>query len=328
MNKEVINNGYVSKKKIRAEKKKDDSTKSFPSVGINWYPGHMAKTRRQIKEDLKLIDIVIELLDARIPIASRNPDIEEITKGKKKIVILNKCDLSEEKENQRWLSYFAKKGIPAVLTDSQSGTGIGQVVSKIEEVMKDKKEEMDSKGRTGRKIRAMILGIPNVGKSSFINRISKRTLAGVGNKPGVTKQKQWIRINEKVELLDTPGVLWPKFENNEVALHLAFTGSIKEDVLDRIEVAYELTKYLLEEYPEKICQRYQLKEEYIQEVMGQDFQPENQNIYEIMQEIGRKRGCIISGGNIDDEKTAKILLDEFKNGVLGKITIEKADSKN
>lgn len=316
------------KRKIRAEKKKDDSTKSFPSVGINWYPGHMAKTRRQIKEDLKLIDIVIELLDARIPIASRNPDIEEITKGKKKIVILNKCDLSEEKENQRWLSYFAKKGIPAVLTDSQSGTGIGQVVSKIEEVMKDKKEEMDSKGRTGRKIRAMILGIPNVGKSSFINRISKRTLAGVGNKPGVTKQKQWIRINEKVELLDTPGVLWPKFENNEVALHLAFTGSIKEDVLDRIEVAYELTKYLLEEYPEKICQRYQLKKEYIKEVMGQDFQPENQNIYEIMQEIGRKRGCIISGGNIDDEKTAKILLDEFKNGVLGKITIEKADSKN
>ena len=316
------------KRKIRAEKKKDDSTKSFPSVGINWYPGHMAKTRRQIKEDLKLIDIVIELLDARIPIASRNPDIEEITKGKKKIVILNKCDLSEEKENQKWLSYFAKKGIPAVLTDSQSGTGIGQVVSKIEEVMKDKKEEMDSKGRTGRKIRAMILGIPNVGKSSFINRISKRTLAGVGNKPGVTKQKQWIRINEKIELLDTPGVLWPKFENNEVALHLAFTGSIKEDVLDRIEVAYELTKYLLEEYPEKICQRYQLKEEYIKEVMGQDFQPENQNIYEIMQEIGRKRGCIISGGNIDDEKTAKILLDEFKNGVLGKITIEKADSKN
>ena len=316
------------KRKIRAEKKKDDSPKSFPSVGINWYPGHMAKTRKQIKEDLKLIDIVIELLDARIPIASRNPDIEEITKGKKKIVILNKCDLSEEKENQRWLSYFAKKGIPAVLTDSQSGTGIGQVVSKIEEVMKDKKEEMDSKGRTGRKIRAMILGIPNVGKSSFINRISKRTLAGVGNKPGVTKQKQWIRINEKVELLDTPGVLWTKFENNEVALHLAFTGSIKEDVLDRIEVAYELTKYLLEEYPEKICQRYQLKEEYINEVMGQDFQPENQNIYEIMQEIGRKRGCIISGGNIDDEKTAKILLDEFKNGVLGKITIEKADSKN
>ena len=316
------------KREMRKNKKMNEDTKSLPSTSINWYPGHMAKTKRQIIEDLKLIDIVVELLDARIPIASRNPDMEEITKGKKKIVILNKCDLAEEKESQRWLSYFAKKGIPAVLTDSQSGIGIGQVVSKIEEVMKDKKEEMDSKGRTGRKIRAMILGIPNVGKSSFINRISKRNLAGVGNKPGVTRQKQWIRINEKVELLDTPGVLWPKFENNEVALHLAFTGSIKEDVLDRIEVAYELTKYLLEEYPEKICQRYQLNEEYMKEVMGQDFQPENQNIYEIMQEIGRKRGCIISGGNIDDEKTAKILLDEFKNGVLGKITIEKADSKN
>ena len=180
-------------------------------TNINWYPGHMAKTKRQIKEDLKLIDLVVELLDARIPISSRNPDIEEITKGKKKIIVLNKSDLAEEKENQRWLTYYSSKGIPAVLTDSQNGKGIGQVINKIEEVMKDKKEEMDSKGRTGRKIRVMILGIPNVGKSSFINRISKKTLAGVGNKPGVTKQKQWIRINEKVELLDTPGVLWPKF---------------------------------------------------------------------------------------------------------------------
>ena len=284
-------------------------------TNINWYPGHMAKTKRQIKEDLKLIDLVVELLDARIPISSRNPDIEEITKGKKKIIVLNKSDLAEE--NQRWLTYYSSKGIPAVLTDSQNGKGIGQVINKIEEVMKDKKEEMDSKGRTGRKIRVMILGIPNVGKSSFINRISKKTLAGVGNKPGVTKQKQWIRINEKVELL------WPKFESNEVALHLAFTGTIKEDVLDRIEVAYELTKYLIKEYPEKLCQRYQLKEEYIKEIMKQEHQPENQNIYEIMQEIGRKRGCIISGGNIDDEKMSKMLLDEFKNGILGQITIEK-----
>ena len=162
------------------------------------------------------------------------------------------------------------------------------------------------------------------GKSSFINRVAKNSRLEVGNKPGVTKKKQWIRVNEKIELLDTPGVLWPKFESNEVALHLAFTGSIKEDILDKVEVAYELTKYLLKEYPEKICQRYQLKEEYIKEVMGQDFQPENQNIYEIMQEIGRKRGCIISGGNIDEEKTARIILDEFKNGKLGKITLEQA----
>ena len=292
-------------------------------TNINWYPGHMAKTKRQIKEDLKLIDLVVELLDARIPISSRNPDIEEITKGKKKIIVLNKSDLAEEKENQRWLTYYSSKGIPAVLTDSQNGKGIGQVINKIEEVMKDKKEEMDSKGRTGRKIRVMILGIPNVGKSSFINRISKRTTAGVGNKPGVTKQKQWIRINEKIELLDTPGVLWPKFESEEVGLKLAFTGTIKEDILQRTEIAYQLLKFLLENYRENICERYGLTEDYINNILNQD-QPENFNIYEIMLEIGRKRGCIISGGNIDEEKTARIILDEFKNGKLGKITLEQA----
>lgn len=168
----------------------------------------------------------------------------------------------------------------------------------------------------------MIVGIPNVGKSSYINRITKRTSAGVGNKPGVTKQKQWIRINDKVELLDTPGVLWPKFEGEEIALHLAFTGSIKEDVLEKTEIAYQLVKFLLENEREKLCARYQLDNDKIEEILSQD-QPENFNIYEIMLEIGRKRGCIISGGNVDDEKTAKIILDEFKNGILGRITIEK-----
>lgn len=292
-------------------------------TNINWYPGHMAKTKRQIIEDMKLIDVVIELLDSRIPISSQNPNIAEITKNKKKIIVLNKCDLSDEKQNKLWVEYFKSKNIPAVLVDSNSGKGIDNFIKEVEKIMQVDLEQHAQKGRTGRKIRAMILGIPNVGKSSFINRIAKRTSAGVGNKPGVTKQKQWIRINEKVELLDTPGVLWPKFESNEVALHLAFTGTIKEDVLDRIEVAYELTKYLIKEYPEKLCQRYQLKEEYIKEIMKQEHQPENQNIYEIMQEIGRKRGCIISGGNIDDEKMSKMLLDEFKNGILGQITIEK-----
>lgn len=292
-------------------------------TNINWYPGHMAKTKRQIIEDMKLIDVVIELLDSRIPISSQNPNIAEITKNKKKIIVLNKCDLSDEKQNKLWVEYFKNKNIPAVLVDSNSGKGIDNFIKEVEKIMQVDLEQHAQKGRTGRKIRAMILGIPNVGKSSFINRIAKRTSAGVGNKPGVTKQKQWIRINDKIELLDTPGVLWPKFESNEVALHLAFTGTIKEDVLDRIEVAYELTKYLIKEYPEKLCQRYQLKEEYIKEIMKQEHQPENQNIYEIMQEIGRKRGCIISGGNIDDEKMSKMLLDEFKNGILGQITIEK-----
>ncbi len=291
------------------------------STNINWYPGHMAKTRREIIENLKIIDIVIELLDARIPISSQNPDIAEITKGKKKIVVLNKCDLADEKENSKWLSYFESKNIPAVLVDSNSGRGIENVIKKIEKIMDEEKERQAQKGRIGRKIRAMILGIPNVGKSSFINRISKRTTAEVGNKPGVTKQKQWIRINEKVELLDTPGVLWPKFESEEVALNLAFTGTIKEDVLERTEVAYSLVKFLLENARENLCNRYGLTNEYIEEVLNRD-NPENFNIYDIMLEIGRKRGCIISGGNIDEEKTAKIILDEFKNGKLGRITLE------
>ena len=292
------------------------------TMNINWYPGHMAKTRKQIIEDLKLVDIVIELLDARIPISSQNPDIAEIIKGKKKIIVLNKCDLADEKESQKWVSNFENKNIPAVLVDSNSGKGIENVIRKIEKIMEDETEKQAKKGRVGRKIKAMIIGIPNVGKSSFINRIAKRTTAEVGNKPGVTKQKQWIRINEKIELLDTPGVLWPKFENEEVALHLAFTGTIKEDVLERTEVAYSLVKFLLENARENLCNRYGLTKEYIEEVLNRD-NPENFNIYDIMLEIGRKRGCIISGGNIDEEKTAKIILDEFKNGKLGKITIER-----
>lgn len=314
---------YQKRKKRQEMKNNENKEKIQSQMNINWYPGHMAKTKRQIIEDLKLVDIVVEVLDARIPISSQNPDIQEYIKNKNKIEVLNKADLADDTQTANWVKYFEKNNIPAVITDSNSGKGIREVIKKIHTVSAETKEKSAQKGRAGRSIRVLVLGIPNVGKSSFINRISKKTLAGVGNKPGVTKQKQWIRINEKVELLDTPGVLWPKFESNKVALHLAFTGTIKEDVLDRIEVAYELTKYLIEEYPEKLCQRYQLKEEYIKEIMKQEHQPENQNIYEIMQEIGRKRGCIISGGNIDDEKMSKMLLDEFKNGILGRITIEK-----
>ena len=303
---------------------KNELNEKSSKTNINWYPGHMAKTRRQITEDLKLVDIVIELLDARIPISSQNPDIAQITKNKKKLIVLNKCDLANENENKKWIKYFEEKGIPAVLTDSNTGKGIKECIAKIEEIMSEELKVQAEKGRIGRKIRAMILGIPNVGKSSFINRIAKRVTAGVGNKPGVTKQKQWIRINENIELLDTPGVLWPKFESEEVALHLAFTGTIKEDILQRIEIAYELVKFLLENERKILCERYKLENQYIEKTLKQE-QAENINIYEIMQEIGRKRGCIISGGNIDDEKTAKIILDEFKNGKLGRITIEKRD---
>ena len=304
--------------------KGNNNEKSCASTSINWYPGHMAKTMKQIEADLRIVDIVIELLDARIPIASQNPEIANKIKNKKKLVVLNKADLADEKTNQKWVNYFENQGIPAVLVDSNSGKGIDKFIKKIEEVMQEMLEGQASKGRIGRKIRAMILGIPNVGKSSFINRISKRTTAEVGNKPGVTKQKQWIRINEKIELLDTPGVLWPKFESEDVALKLAFTGTIKETVLQKTEIAYQLVKFLLENYRERLAQRYGLNLEYIQTTLEQE-QPENFNIYELMLEIGKKRGCIISGGNRDEEKTAKIIVDEYKNGKFGKVSLEQPD---
>ena len=291
-------------------------------TNINWYPGHMAKTKRQIIEDLKFVDMVIELLDARIPTSSQNPDIAEITKGKKKIIVLNKSDLSDEIENNKWIEHFKNKGITAILVDSNSGKGIEKCIEKMEQTMSEILQNYAEKGRIGRKIRAMILGIPNVGKSSFINRFSKRGIAGVGNKPGVTKQKQWIRINDKIELLDTPGVLWPKFENQDVALNLAFTGTIKDEILPQTEIAYQLLKYLLYNYRDKICERYNLKNKDINYILQQN-QDENMNIYEIMQEIGRKRGCFISGGNLDDEKISKIIIDDFRVGRIGKITLER-----
>lgn len=308
------------KRKIRAEKKNNDSQKSFSKVPISWFPGHMAKTRRQITEDLKMIDVVVEILDARIPNSSQNPDIRQITQNKKKIIILNKYDLADNAKTEKWIEYFNKKERKVVLADSLTGKGVNETTRQIQKIMEDEMQKMADKGRIGRKIRVMIVGIPNVGKSSFINRIAKKTSAEVGNKPGVTKQKQWIRINEKIELLDTPGVLWPKFENEKVAMNLAITGTIKDDILDLVEVAYTLTKFMLENYKENLLQRYSLEEKKIDEILQQD-QAENENIYEIMQLIGRRRGAIL-GGNIDDERTAKLILDDFRSGKLGKITLE------
>ena len=293
------------------------------SANINWYPGHMAKTKREISEDLKLIDVVVELLDSRIPLSSQNPDIAELTKGKKKIIVLNKTDLADNMQNEAWKKYFNSNGQICILTDSNLGKGINEVTKAIEEIMKEDLKKYAEKGRTGRKIKAMILGIPNVGKSSFINRIVKTNRLEVGNKPGVTRKKQWISINDKINLLDTPGVLWPRFEDEKTALNLAFTGTIKDDVLEQTEIAYQLLKFLLENYRQNVTERYKITLDYIEKVLSQD-QPENFNIYEIMQEIGKKRGAIISGGEIDDEKTAKIILDDFRSGRLGKITIEKA----
>ena len=311
-----------SKKEMRKNKKMNEDTKSLPSTSINWFPGHMAKTRRQITEDLKLVDVIVEILDARIPISSQNPEIQEIIKNKKKIIILNKSDLSDEKDNKKWINYFTKKGSRVVLANSNTGKGVDEVIRQIQKAMQNEIDEYKEKGRIGRKIRVMVVGIPNVGKSSFINRIAKKNSAGVANRPGVTKQKQWIRINENIELMDTPGVLWPKFESEEVALNLAFTGTIKDDILEITEIAYQLTKFLLKEYKSNLLERYSLDENEVNEILQQE-QAENQNIYEVMQLIGRKRGAIISGGNVDDEKTSRIILDDFRTGKLGKISLEK-----
>ena len=300
----------------------EDKNQKLPSTRIQWYPGHMAKTKREISEDLKLIDVVVELLDSRIPLSSQNPDIAELTKSKKKIIVLNKTDLADNTQNEAWKNYFNSKGQVCILTDSNLGKGINEVTKAIEEIMKEDLEKYAEKGRTGRKIKAMILGIPNVGKSSFINRIVKTNRLEVGNKPGVTRKKQWISINEKINLLDTPGVLWPRFEDEKTALNLAFTGTIKDDVLEQTEIAYQLLKFLLENYRQNIIERYKMTLEYIERTLAKN-QPKNFNIYEIMQEIGRRRGAIISGGEIDDEKTAKIILDDFRSGRLGRITIER-----
>lgn len=302
---------------------KEKQENSYHKINLNWYPGHMAKTKRQITEDLKLIDIVIELLDARIPISSQNPDLREIIGDKKKIVILNKCDLADEKENKKWISYFEEKGIKAVLTDSNSGVGIQELIRQIKELAKADLEELAKKGRVGKSIRVMILGIPNVGKSSLINRISKKTSAGVGNKPGFTKQKQWIRVSDNIELLDTPGVLWPKFESEEVALNLSFTGTIKDEVLEKTEIAFYLVKWLLENEEEKLLERYKLTKEDINNIR-ENVQNLNEQIVEVMNLIAKKRGAIVSGGHTDEEKVAGIIIDEFRSGKLGRITLEIA----
>lgn len=300
----------------------ENQDKVFNKTSINWYPGHMAKTKREIIQDLKLIDVVIELVDSRIPISSRNPDIKNMTKGKKKVIVFNKSDLADQKETLKWVQFYKKQGIPAVITDSNSGRGIQDVIKEVEKLMEEEIKKNIEKGRVGRKIRVMVLGIPNVGKSSFINRIVKKNSLAVGNRPGVTREKQWIRVNEKIELLDTPGVLWPKFESEEVALNLAYTGTIKDDILEKVEIAFQLLRYLLYHYQENVTNRYSISKEEITSILEKE-QEENVNIYEIMQLIGRKRGAIVSGGRVDDEKVANLLIDDYRTGKLGKITLEK-----
>ena len=280
----------------------------------------MAKTKRQIVDDLKLIDVVVELLDARIPISSQNPDIKEIIKDKNKLVILNKFDLANETENKKWIEYFEKNNISAVLVDSVSGKGIQEAIKKIEKIYDN--EKYQNKGRIGKSIRVMVLGIPNIGKSSFINRIAKKNAAQTGNKPGVTRQKQWIKVSDRIELLDTPGVLWPKFDNKNIAMNLAYTGTIKDDILETTEIGFELLKELMANYMMNLTERYKITQEEIKNILKEDLE-DNEKALEIMNLIGKKRGTIISGGEIDLDKVAKILIEDFRSGKLGRITLEK-----
>ena len=312
------------KREMRKNKKMNEDTKSLPSTNINWYPGHMAKTKRQIIEDLKLIDIVVEILDARIPVSSQNPDIQEYIKNKSTVILLNKSDLSSSCENEKWVNKIQKEGKSAVLVNCNSGEGIKNAIAEIKKVYNNIKEQYKNKGRIGKSIRVMVLGIQNVGKSSFINRASKKVAAQVGNKPGVTRQKQWIRLEEGIELLDTPGVLWPKFGDEKVALNLAYTGTIKDDVLETIEVGFSLLKFLLKNNLNELIERYKLETEDVKQVLDDSNLDENEKALEILHKIGRKRGAVISGGDIDEEKTAKIILDDFRSGKIGKITLEKA----
>ena len=279
------------------------------STNINWYPGHMAKTKKQIVEDLKLIDIVIEIVDARIPEASINPDIQECTKNKTKIVLLNKADLADENATKNWIEYYKSKGITAIAIEASTGKGINKVVEEIRNKYKVIKEKYIQKGRIGKVARVMVLGIPNVGKSTFINTVSKRSATKVGNKPGVTKQKQWIKISEDIELMDTPGMLWPRLDDQNLAMDLAFIGTIGDNAIDNEEVAYNLLNYLIINYPQKIEERYSVR-------------TEDKETIDVMEEIARKRGAIVSGGEINMQKISDIILNEFRSGKLGRITIE------
>ncbi|RKD34760.1 ribosome biogenesis GTPase YlqF [Thermohalobacter berrensis] len=277
---------------------------------INWYPGHMKKTKELLKKNLKLIDIVFELLDARIPISSKNPEIDKIIGNKPRIVILNKADLSNKDINTKWIEYFNSKNIPIVLTNAANNKGIDKIIKKSNEIMKDRIEALRKKGIKNKPIRSMIVGIPNVGKSTLINALAGKKRAKTGNKPGVTKGKQWIKLRGNLELLDTPGILWPKFDDERVGLNLAFTGAIKDEIIDTETLALRLIERLIEISPEKLENRYNVE---ISDKTG----------LQVLDDIAVKRGCIVSGGEVDYTRVAHLILDEFRKGIIGKITLEE-----
>jgi len=275
---------------------------------FQWYPGHMTKAKRQMQEDIKLIDLVIELVDARIPLSSRNPDIDELGKNKARLIIMNKSDLSDEARNQEWASYFKSLGYFVVQLDARSKVGMKTVTNVVMDACKEKIERDRKRGIKNRPVRAMVVGIPNVGKSTFINSYAGKACAKTGNKPGVTKGKQWIRLNQNVELLDTPGILWPKFEDQMVGLRLALIGAIKDEILNIDELSIELIKILTSYYPGVLAERYSVDE--------------TAEPVKILEGIAENRKCISKGNELDYSKAATLLIDEFRSGKLGKITLE------
>lgn len=277
-------------------------------MNLQWYPGHMTKAKRQMQEDLKLIDLIIELVDARIPLSSRNPDIDELGKNKARLILLNKSDLADERYNEQWSAYFQKKGFYVVKVNAKSGAGLKSIQGVIQEACKAKIERDRRRGIKNRPIRAMVVGIPNVGKSTFINSYAGKACAKTGNKPGVTKGKQWIRLNKTLELLDTPGILWPKFEDQEVGKRLAFIGSIKDEILNLEELSLELLDYIRTNYPGLLNTRYGIEE---------DGTPVS-----LLEAVADKRKCLIRGQEIDYAKAAGIVMEEFRNGKIGRITLE------
>ena len=275
---------------------------------LQWYPGHMTKAKRQMQEDIKLIDLIIELVDARIPLSSRNPDIDELGKNKSRLILLNKSDLADERYNEQWAEYFQKKGYFVLKVNARSGAGLKAIQGVIQEACKEKIERDRRRGIKTRPIRAMVVGIPNVGKSTFINSYAGKACTKTGNKPGVTKGKQWIRLNKNLELLDTPGILWPKFEDQEVGKRLAFIGSIKDEILNLEELSLELLAYIAKNYPGVLAQRYNISEE------GTPLS--------MLEGIAENRKCLLRGQELDYAKAANILMDEFRNGKIARITLE------
>lgn len=279
---------------------------------IQWFPGHMTKTKRQIQASLKLVDAVAEIIDARIPVSSRNPDLDSIIQNKPRVVLMNKCDMADPSSTQKWINYFKNNGIVAIPIDCKTGRGINKFVSSVNEVLKKKIEKQKAKGLLNPTVRVMIVGIPNVGKSTFINRISKNRKAKAEDKPGVTRGNQWFTINKGFEVLDTPGVLWPKFEDKIVGERLAFTGAVKDQIMDTELLAMRLLDFLKVEKNPIFVERFKLQNEPIEDIES----------YELLELIGRKRGMLISGGEIDTERAAIMLLDEYRSAKLGKYTFE------